>query len=414
MSLIKSKYVKTFQEIIENFNRFFAEEEGFKKIKDDKNFTKLHHYLEKQSKSVQQISAHFKKDLFPIGAFSKLLGKDLFTTWSGLLGNQNLLLRCASGSTEEQNQELNLALNEKEVVIDLIALFTLAHLECLNVLKKMFEKVYITTSSRDKILEIIGDHQIDKRKSYLTASSQDGKFIHEEISPEDLAKVTSFLQKLFDFVNENLTVSGFKHIFSSEEDRLREMIGENSLDSIKLAEERNCVIYSDDLSLRSLAQMEKGIKGVSIQNVLRAALEKNLITRPEYEEKILTLVKSNYDYISISADTLWYCVEKENFKETSDVKLLFSRIEKKETSISSAINVLGEFTKLVWLKATLPQTQFRLLELSLNTLCKERGILQTIELLKRILRIKLKLNPIHLREILRLIDDWKNNQLILF
>ncbi|MFW9973485.1 MAG: tetratricopeptide repeat protein, partial [Candidatus Odinarchaeota archaeon] len=139
---IKSKYVGVFQDSIQNFNTRFLKEKGLQKIKVDKEFKNIFKILDEASKRASQISEFYKDRRLTIGATANLLGRNLFEAWAGLISIPDLNLRCASGTLEEQRQEMNIAVTSQKVVVDLIALFTLAYLEILDVIPKLFQDIY--------------------------------------------------------------------------------------------------------------------------------------------------------------------------------------------------------------------------------------------------------------------------------
>jgi len=410
---IKSIYVRAFQEILDNFNRFFPKEKGLKKVKFDKNFKKLFRMLDEKAKFSSQITNIYKERKIPISGLSKLLGIDLLNTWAGLVAIPDLYLRCALGTTYEQQNELELALNRTTVVVDLIAFFTLVHLKCLELLPHMFKTIYVPTSTRDEIHQMIRLRQIGLKRGYMTVGSHNGEYIREEIPAETVEKTIEILNKLLDFVNIKTNVIGFSKIFSSREERLRDMLGVSSFDSIKLAKEKNCIIFSDDKSLRLFASTEHEVDGISIQNFLRASLQEGIITEQEYEEYNLNLLQSKYDFISISAKTLWHCIDKGNFSEKPEVLSLFKRLESRNTSLDSAINVFAEFIKILWIKTRLDQIKLKFLDLSLRALTGSRGF-NTIKLLKEKLLTIFKVSPLHLDQILKAIDIWQRSQFIIY
>ena len=406
---IKSKYVKAFQESITNFNRVFRNK-GLQKVKVGEDLKNIFEIIDQMSERSSKIRELYKQRKLTIGALSNLLGRNLIDTWAGLILDPEMTLRCAIGSEEEQEEESEIANTSKKVSVDLIGLLTLAHIDCLDILPKLFDEIYVSQSALDELIQI---QNIAKKKGYMTIGKYKGQYIKEEISPEDVQKKISFLNTIKSFVTSHCEVRGLKNPPSQSEESLRELLGKSSIDILLIAKENGLPIYSDDKSLREIAFNEYHIKGFNIQNLLKVALNRRIIEENFYNDKIIGLILSGYSYISISPQTLLFSARKNDFKMVEETNRLFGVLESSETSLSSALAVLSDFVKLVWLEPITIEKKLMYLDLSLKALTNERGISNTLERFKKIIADRLILLPLHSNVILKNIDLWKKGQVLL-
>lgn len=408
---IKSKYVKAFQESIGNFNRLFRDK-SLQKIKVEEDLRIFFKIIDELSERTLKVSELYKQRKATLGALSELLGRNLFDTWAGLIGSPDMTLRCAIGTEEEQREEAEIVRSNKRVIIDLIGLFTLTHIGCLDILPKLFDETYVSQSVLDELNQMLINQSIAKEKGYITIGKYKDQYIREEILPEAIQKKAIFLNKIKDFVSSSCTVMGLTKLPSPSEGRLKDLLGESSTDALLIAKESKLPIYSDDRSLREIAFNEYHVKGFSIQAALKEALRREIIEEDFYNDKIIELILNSYSYMSISARALFFSARKGRFSITEDTNRLFQTIESSETSLGSALNVLSDFVKLIWLEPIVIERKLMYLDLSLKALTKRRGIRNTLERFKRILSNKLILLPLQSDFILKNVHRWERAQVL--
>lgn len=412
---IKSKYVEAFHDSIKNFNTRFLRENGMLQIKPGKDLKNLFKMLDEDAKRLVQVTEFYKQSKFPIGSVSHLLGKTLFDCWGGLIATPDLNLRCATGTVQEQMEEAEIVESTSDVIVDTIGLFTLALLDFLDVFPKLFQNIYVVQSTLDKVNQSISSLELGKKRGRTTIGKYKGEYRRWEISPKTVQKEIDFLKKIKYFIVKQSKVTGFKIPLSSSDKRLREMIGEPSLDSIVVAKGNKLALYSDDKSLRDLAFVGYRIKGFCINALLSEALNQNKISKEEYSKAIVTLILNRYTFIPVNGEALYYAAKKNNFNSTSkETTLLFKTMKSPNTRLNSTLNVLSDFIKLIWLESLLPTTKFSYLDISLKTITKERGIRSVLGKFKKYIKVKLHLDPIHRDEIVRNINAWERGQLLIY
>ncbi len=109
---IQSKYTYAFQEICREFSDRFPEAQDLWSIKlddsdeidDSEKFQPVLNLIDKQSEDLRQTAEIYKETPMPIGAFAKLIGRNVLDTWGFLMSEPDLGIRCCIGNPAERNQ----------------------------------------------------------------------------------------------------------------------------------------------------------------------------------------------------------------------------------------------------------------------------------------------------------------------
>lgn len=236
---IKSKYVKAFQDCMQNYNLLFPQEKGLKFVKVEKDLKSLFKMLDRISERASKFTELYHQRRLTLGALSNLLGVDLFDAWAGLINSPKLYLKCSNGSIEEQQYEINIVEKSSKIIIDPIGLFTLVHLDCFNFLPKLFSEIYVSQSCQDEITQIIGLQSSIARKGYTVIGKNKDQYTRTEVKAKDVKNKIRLLKRIQKFIVNETKVVGLKKPISFSEQMLVEVLGKSSFDTIKIAKEDN-------------------------------------------------------------------------------------------------------------------------------------------------------------------------------
>jgi len=383
---IKSKYVKAFQNILDNFNIYFPDNKAIFKIEADPS--KINEMLKKTSERSSMIMNMYLSRNITIGALSAFSGKSLFTVWGALIG-QNNKIYCASGSSIEQKQESEIILKSQRIMIEPISLFTLAYLDILELPSKYFQEVVVAQASLDEINMEIMELSKSAEEGFTTLFYYQDKPYRQEISPEAIKKKIDFLKKIVDCTH--IKVVGLNKPLDNNLQEKEKLLGRPYSYSIQNCLEKSLVLFSDDRLFRELINNEYKIESFSMQNFLIQALEKKLISENEYFIKIIELAKLGYHYLSISAKMLFYCAGKTSFQiaGSEDFNTLTKILNSKETSLDSLIMVLTDFMKLIYIESLPQKIKDDYLDVSLQTLASRANPKGISKIFSRVLSKKL-------------------------
>lgn len=401
---IKSKYVKAFQNIMENFNIYFPDSKAIFKV--EAKPAKIFEMLKKTSERSSQIMNMYLSRNITIGALSAFSGRSLFTVWGALIG-QNNKIYCASGSSAEQKDEREIILKSQRILIEPVSLFALAFLDILDLPSKYFKEVFVAQASLDEINMEIMELTKSTEEGFTTLFYYQDKPYRQEISPEAVKKKKDFLKKIADC--PYIKIMGLDKPLDPSLQEKEKLIGRPYVYSIQNCLEKGLVLFSDDRLLRELVHNEYKIESFSIQNFLIQALDKKLISEDDYFIKICELAKLGYQYLSISAKMLFYFAEKMSFQTmgSEDFNALIKVIDSKETSLDSLLAVLTDFMKFIYIESLPDNIKDYYLDITLKILSSRGNPKVISRVFSKVLSKKLGFLLSHMMpKINKKIDNW--------
>ncbi len=406
---IISVYVKTFQDIMQDFERNFPEEKAIWSIKADVSALteQLSAPLKNRAKYVDEVTKLYKSKQIPICALSTLLNIDIFKTWLGLVAMKDTNILCASGSFEEQTGELDLIGKTENVLLDPISLFTLCHLDLLNLLPKYFGKAYVMQATINDLKDISLEEKARQEDGYSTLSAQEERLHLEDISIESIKKRVEFLEKIINSVGKEIHPLGLNKPIENDWQEKEKYYSKTYVYCIQGSQQHSLTLFSDDLMFRQIVK-EFSINSFSIQNFLVACLNKGVISEKVYFEKTIELAKMGYYYLAISGSMLFYSVEKSSFQlaQLEDFNSLLSIMESKETTVDSLITVFSDFVRSIYIESLPPEIKTSYLYSALRVLIQDRAEKPIVDRFTKVLSNKLGLANYLMPQINKEISYW--------
>jgi tetratricopeptide (TPR) repeat protein len=311
----------------------------------------------------------------PMALLGQQLGLSPFDAWAGLIAHPKFHVRMAYGNAEEQAKEAEAALRGGAVSVDVFALFTLQLLRQLNLLRKLYTRVFVHTAVFEAIVEHV--RELETRDTSTTIGYDEGKLFRFEIGSEQMEQRLSFLRNIRDFLKSPaVELVGLDAGFVSSEEMKKacDVLGRLYYEPLLVAKSRGASYYADDAAMRVLAANSHGVTSFCTQALLRAAKEKKLLTDVEYEDAIIKLLRHNYHFVSESVTTLARLLESEAFQPSELAKTMLGRVAEPTVDRNTAVRVLSEFCFFVW-RADLSKTKSNRevwLELCLDSLLRAK------------------------------------------
>jgi tetratricopeptide (TPR) repeat protein len=406
---IRTKYVKRFQEILDEFDRRFPEKHAIKKIKFEPNELpkEFLDQLKKRSEQVDQVKQFYTSKQITIGALASLLNLDLLDAWVGIVAGANMQLYCATGSSEEQNNERELILRSETAILEPIALFTLAYLDLLSLPKKVFKEVLVAQATMDSIQEILVQENSRKETGYMMMGFVDGKTRAAQIGTDSIKQRLELLEKINKGSGELYKTCGISTLLPKDWEERQKIYGQPYVYTIQTCLEQKIPLYCDDVLLRTVLR-SFGISGFGIQNFLITAVHKGALKEKEYFEKMILLARLKYTYLSLSGNLLFYAIEKNKFliSQLDEFQILLSILSAKETTPASLMAVFTDFMRKIYIEAMPNETKTLLLYMILPVLCRDKDPDTVIPYFLNILKLKLGLMNYLIPSIKKDTDLW--------
>jgi len=413
---IKSKYVHAVHESGEIFNEMFPSDKSFMSLSLDfsekekklpEAFTKM---LDQYRERHNRITEIYQAGNITLWILSSMLGRNVIDAWGYAIGNKELGIRCALGNLDERN-EADALLNQEShsVAIDLTSILTLHGIGLADIVADNFELLIVPQSTRDLLVEVLATRKGIQSDGFMSVGKgNDGKYVRENISKEQIEDNTKFLESVLDWVNKRCDIVPCREALKLEQSKksmMYDTLGRPYAETGLLAKQENVPMYSDELWLRAIMRNEFGVTGVWIQPVLKRLVIEAKLPREEYEKALVKLILSNYSYISIDSETLLEAANQADWHSSTPfievLRLLGSSADSNSTLVVVEDFAIGLFSRQIYLPGY-SELFSHVLDIAAPTINRHKYI----RILSARLRRKLALTPNVLNTIEREINEW--------
>jgi tetratricopeptide (TPR) repeat protein len=412
---VQSKYVAAFQETIAGFTTRFPDHQALQRVEWQENdHSKFFSAIDARHEHITRLSEFYARQRWPLGAIASLAGCSLFDTWAGMVNQRGAHVIVSSGTEEEKRGERKVLARANEVVLDLSALLTLWHLGLYDRVARRFRKIFVVQAVLDEVNKELSWHYLGGKPSMVVGKEGD-RYVRHEISPEGLKRQQLFFESLRHFIEsitEVVPASYALEVGKESFESLKDLLGEGAIASVLVAKGQGLPLYADDFGLRQIAKNDWQVEGIWSQTVLVRMREEELLTANEYHKAVRRLVLANYSFVSLHATDLLWLLQKNAMQITEEVTHIFARLQGPECNENSAVNVLADLIKAVWLDDLMYYQKSLILDLALKTLTTGRINHRVIAKLNGTLKKKFVLLPIHCDVVLQDINLWSQQKLL--
>lgn len=414
---LKNKYVRALHESLRLLPERFVETKGLERVtfksgteeETRESIQKILDVVSKRDEKFIQAEKFYHESKLTLGALASLIGRNAIDVWNGLVGSKWCVKTCI-GSLEERQEALALLANSKVVAIDITGLLTAERVGLLPVLEKRFDKILIAQSTLDELQGAISEKKGMESRGYLTISKEEGQFIRQEITSENVKKQIEYLEGVKDWARKHCEVTPC--ITASkipQHDELDKLIGRPFLETILIAKENDCPLYTDDFGTKSLAfSNEFKVSGVWTQAIAICALSDKQITEEEYNKIVIQLINLKYRHTTINGSVILTAAKEAHWSNVQPFTGVLDTLRGSQTEIRSAVTVLVDFILLLWYQPILDFQRDTLIMAALDVLTDQRNDRMVIRLVRRELRYKFRLLPLAEVRVQQIISAWEN------
>jgi tetratricopeptide (TPR) repeat protein len=302
---VGSAVLHTINEALKNFEKRFPDDtsiRGFKAPDGESvgDWGFIISTLEERRKARTYVFETYRERAFPLGWAATMLGTSVRDVMATLSFSEPPLAGIATewNDANEQSISCRVAHDATCLVLSQSALETASRLGVLELVRGRYELV--TPHMLAGVLaQAAHDDAEEARKGAATFSGSDrGPEMRslEAGHPLLVAKAEQSA-KYLSWCKENTKVKPRPLQFlktAPESDRMREMIGEESWDSLELALDGGIPIWCDDLGLRRTAIDGKVALGTSTISILRELRDAGTLSEADYLKNLQTLVQQRY------------------------------------------------------------------------------------------------------------------------
>lgn len=361
---IKHKYIYALHDSMNNFSSRFPTSEGLWGVKVETGdqtaggempagMKLMLDQVEKRDKAIRQVEEFYKDGRLTLGAFARLLGKDLLSIWGGLISYQGSGIQASLGTVQERLESVVLLRKAKpKLVIDPISIMTIHGIGAADKIVEAFGRPTVAASAFDLIRESINDKKGLGARGYMTISKEGEDFVRNEVTEEQMTEQAEYLESIVSWIEENCDVVPCEPALAIDRDERQkneELLGKESYESMLLAAVPGYALYSDDERLRSLAVNDHGCTpGFWTQLLLMEMLESKVITKEIYAKAVLKLLNSKYRYTSINREIIEEAANQSSWLVQEPLVGVLAQLKEGSADINSAAGVAAEFLLDVW------------------------------------------------------------------
>ena len=372
ITTIESKYVYVYKESLNRFSELFPGAQGLWSVNltspDDSHETTnstdiqpILDFADKRHEASLQIKEVYKEILPTIGVLTNWTGGNVLSTCGFLMSNPDLGVRCSIEDFDERRQALALlGDSHPQLVVDLISLMTIHSLDAANTIVKAFGKLGIAQSTIDALQRIIMEREaMWSERDSMSIEKQGDRYVRINIDPEEVRNGIDYLKDIIKWIRENCEVHPVTAALQMNLLRKQELdsvFQPSFIDTMLIASQSGCLLFSDDERLRLYARTgfngdagtDFDIDGVWTQVVLEHCVNRNLLSRADYNKMTIKLVCSNYYHTEFDAEVLIEAAKQSDWNPSEPYNSVVQALGDQKVSLSFALNVATDFLFQLW------------------------------------------------------------------
>lgn len=347
---IKHKYLHALHDVMENFEKRFPDAKGFYKV------TMAEGDIQPALEQVRRVSESNRKlaDLYllrnlPLNMVAAHMGGDTIG-FVEYIRSLDFDIRTCIGTETERLAARSIITQHRAsgAVLDAYAAWTVAAIDAFDVLKGVFGALVVPQSVIDE-LRSLRDKQEHAAERSMTVAWHNGEFIKQEHTAEDVAVRRTFIAEQITKIEESCEVKPATAPDNPLEiaSLITGMFDTHVLDAANLAAE-GCVLVSEDMHFRQIAEAACSVEAVWLQPVLAFASEIGQIDRTRYVDAVVKLAWRRHGHLSLDAGVLLDALQTDDTNDLLNFQALANFIGTKNAEMRSHLNVSMTVLNHIW------------------------------------------------------------------
>jgi len=300
-----------------------------------------------RSARIRDALSNYQSLRFPLATLAQLVGTEPLTLMMDWPSSKASLF-VSLGTQEEREAALRLLeAGGKRFVIDLPTLGELVGTGVFRKVAPLMGKLLVPQSAREELSNII-QYQA-ALPSKLSIREEDGQYIREEATQEQLDARLAFLREILACMDELCEVTpvvGPSDVKDSHR-TVANLLDDATLDAVYLALEREAVLLSDDGGLRLTAPAVGLVDTICVQPLLMHALNTGALDLDTYVDVVIGKVMRAHDFISVRTEDLLTLVRRDANKVEAGVVAVLETLKSPTLDVHSGVRVCGEFLAII-------------------------------------------------------------------
>ncbi|MDC8786308.1 PIN domain-containing protein [Roseateles koreensis] len=307
------------------------------------DFEPLFAMAKHKSEGMADALKNYKQTRFPLASLAQMVGTEpltLMVDWP----YSKASLFVSLGTQEERDAALQLLeAGGKRFVIDLPTLGELVGTGVFRKVAPLLGPPLVSQTAREELTTIIQSQETSP--SSMSLREEDGKYIREEATQEQLDVRLAFLREMLACIDELCEVTpvlGPKDITDNHR-ILERLLDSATLDAVYLALEHDAVLLSDDGGLRLAVPAVGLTNAIAVQPLLMFARARGAIDHSLYVDVVMGKLARNHDFISVRTEDLVALARRDTAKIAASVVNAFDTFRSQTLDLASGVLVAAEF-----------------------------------------------------------------------
>lgn len=304
---VKPRWLQAFHVLSATFNQRFPEAQGFQMLTmREGDITPTLDQVRRTSEAIREHADVYLQQNIPMAlvADNRSGGAVGFAEYLRSIGEE---IRTCVGDAEERDRAFAVidANVKRGAVLDGLTAWRAAELDVLEVLQGLLGPLAIPSTELNRLKAIVDDEESTDTGERMRLSYHDGQFYRETISAEDRAANKKVLVDRLAKVEIACTPEPV--VIPDTLPEIAELVlqfpaGDAIAPLILAGQQR--VLVCEDLAMRQLGQQAFNTRGVWLQAVLLAALDRGAITLDRYADAMVLLAAHRHGFLAINVAML--------------------------------------------------------------------------------------------------------------
>ena len=403
---IQSKYVRAYQETVEEFPIRFPGNNSLSRVKMDSNFTKFFQSIELRHQHVSNAEAIYKSKQLPFAAFCSLIGRSTLETWPSYIAQPAARLYFGTGTDQETHEAKELLGAADAIVLDMIALLTVHRLDIAEHIRTRFSRVTIPQHVFDEIQMSVCAIRMERTPSSHVGKDDTGRYTHTEIPNNIWKEREAYALSVLDLAESFDRIPSYPMLSADNREETIDVLTLSGASAVYAGEELcqvQPVLISDDL-LQSLLARSLGKGAANTQALLVELSRSGAISAEGYSSKIEQLALMNYWFVRVTAEDILRSLEANGIQTTQGTLAMLRTLRGPDCTEDTAASVAAEMIASLAKGPLLPEHLEIVLQLVLGEIRSGRPTNQVLLKFRKDIVKRLQLIPLQRSRVLQVVD----------
>ena len=411
---VQSKFVRAFQETVEEFPTRFPEDMRLSTFKvEDDNLNNLTRFAGQRVKMVRVARDMYRDGRLPLTTLASLIGRTTFEVWRTHTREPSDRVWFGTGSAEETAGSGTILQDADNVVLDMVALLTVRELGIEEYLHRRFQRVAVPQQVVDELHATLFDMEQMAPAGYL-GSDGDGVGMLTEVSEQAWVDRVEFVRSALALAESLERTASYRLLDTDDSATLFATLTPAGAGAVFAGDEHSAgglLLVSDDLALSTVAR-DYWIDAVNTQAVLVELRLSNVITDEQYSSLIERLAQLNYRFVRVSADDILRSLNASGYATTDGAHAMFGTLRGPDCSEDSAVSVATDVVIALADKVEHGQMEL-ILAMALASLRHGRMARPPLLMFRQMVASRLARHPKVRNQILRTVDAHINTSCLI-